>query len=132
LLLTELQVRLNGTSTNYQGRVEVKYVGIWGTIDDDGWDILDATVVCRQLAFAGAIGAFTGSTFGQGRGPLWFSNVNCHGNETKLSQCIDYNRTISTANLNHKTDAGVECFSKCTFNQLAHSSSFIDQRIFFF
>jgi deleted-in-malignant-brain-tumors protein 1 len=124
-------VRLNGTSTNYQGRVEVKCVGIWGTIGDKSWDIFDATVVCRQLGFAGAISAFTGSTFGQGQGPVLFSNVHCNGNETKLSQCIDYNRMISTSNPNHKNDAGVECFSKCivSTNEIAHSFFIIQSLI---
>ena len=33
----------------YQGRVEIKLNGEWGTVCDDGFEDMAATVVCREL-----------------------------------------------------------------------------------
>ena len=45
-----LTVRLaGGVGLSYQGRLEVYHNGVWGTVCDDNFDNVDATVACRSI-----------------------------------------------------------------------------------
>ncbi len=37
------------------GHVDIYHNGHWGSVCDDGWDLDEAQVVCRQMGFSGAI-----------------------------------------------------------------------------
>ena len=48
-------IRLQGGSYSNQGRVEVYCNGQWGTICDNGFNSIDAFVLCKQFGYTGYI-----------------------------------------------------------------------------
>uniref|UniRef100_A0A8V5GTU8 Soluble scavenger receptor cysteine-rich domain-containing protein SSC5D n=1 Tax=Melopsittacus undulatus TaxID=13146 RepID=A0A8V5GTU8_MELUD len=100
-------LRLMGGSEPCSGRVEVFYGQQWGTVCDDGWDLEDADVVCRQLGCGRAMGAPHGAAYGEGSGPIWLDDVACNGNEEALVQCEA--PAWGSHNCEHREDAGVVC-----------------------
>ena len=107
LLLLDATIRLMGGTNEREGRVEIMYQGIWGTICDDGWDDIDAAVVCKELRFFNGV-ATRQAQFGSGTGPVWLRRVSCSGNESKLSHCI-HTGAGNTLRCSHARDAGVQC-----------------------
>ena len=44
-------VRLVGGPSSHEGRLEVRYNNVWGTVCDDGFTDTEAAVACRSLNF---------------------------------------------------------------------------------
>lgn len=83
-------------------RLEVFMSGAWGTVCDDGFSLVEATVACRQLGLGSALSFFTE---GRGTGSIWLDDLNCLGTELTLDSCPH----SSTHNCSHVEDVGVTC-----------------------
>ncbi|XP_028407309.1 galectin-3-binding protein A-like [Dendronephthya gigantea] len=98
-----LQGPLNGTGT---GRVEVFFRGYWGTICDNGWDMRDTRVICRQLGYPDSVRTLKRNEAPSGSGQIWFSYLSCSGEEQNITSCSyrwDY------PYCSHYADVGVKC-----------------------
>ena len=114
-------MRLVNGEDRCSGTLEVYYANQWGTVCDDGWDIEDSHVVCRQLNCGVALSALSEAYFGTGQGPIMLDSLECTGSETALDQCSHNGLWIH--NCQHSEDAGVVCSGKnvCTLTlQIGH------------
>uniref|UniRef100_A0A3B1KKB3 Soluble scavenger receptor cysteine-rich domain-containing protein SSC5D n=1 Tax=Astyanax mexicanus TaxID=7994 RepID=A0A3B1KKB3_ASTMX len=102
-----------------EGRVEVYLNNQWGTVCDDGWDINDGDVVCRQVGCGRAVIARSSAYFGQGSGTIYLDDVGCSGSETTLTDCS--NRGIGVHNCGHQEDAGVVCSGEKSLLEKAYT-----------
>ncbi|NWR95469.1 CD6 protein, partial [Furnarius figulus] len=98
-------LRLAGGRSRCEGRVELYDGSTWGTVCDDGWDIPDAHVVCRQLRCGHAVRVHGNATFGRGHGPILRDELGCGGHERHLWECP----AAPEHDCSHKEDAGVVC-----------------------
>ena len=105
-----------------EGRLEVFYMGEWGTVCDDGDDKMGdgssvqgnnnmATVVCRMLDM-GYRGNYRGTVYnkagmGEGTGRIWLDEVRCTGSERRLFDCP--HSGISIHDCEHDEDVGIAC-----------------------
>jgi hypothetical protein len=123
----EGDIRLVGGSTANEGRVELCYDNQWGTVCDDGWDNIDASVACRQAGFSSSsktesnkyhfsvlfptictdVAVGRNGLFGRGVGHILLDEVACTGAESSLFNCP--NGGIGIHNCGHHEDAGVIC-----------------------
>ena len=114
--------------------MEICISGYWGTICDNQWDSIDASVVCRQLGFPSlgemcmeaiywylnfsklsvSIGsiAFRNSRFGRLSGSILLDSVSCTGNEQMLLNCSHKGHGVVSPYCNTYDLSGVECPGK--------------------
>ncbi|XP_038074970.1 deleted in malignant brain tumors 1 protein-like [Patiria miniata] len=111
-VICQPRIHLVGGSSPNEGRVEVYENGAWGTVCDDGWDLTDANIVCRELGYDGATEALGEAAFGQGDGQeILLSSLNCVGSEQTVVDCEHPGLGIHSCG--HGEDAGVRCADGC-------------------
>ncbi|XP_067319356.1 deleted in malignant brain tumors 1 protein-like [Anolis sagrei] len=101
------ETRLVNGPDHCSGRVEVFRNGTWGTVCDDGWDLRDAQVVCRELGCGEAVSAPEEAHFGKGKDPILINEVQCNGTEVSLYNCFYKMHTLYECR--HEEDASVVC-----------------------
>lgn len=89
-----------------RGWVEVLYLGSWGIVCDNVWDMCDVNVVCCMLGFLGVLVVYGGVKYGFGKGCVWFGDVRCKGDEMNIVFCFykDY------SDCSYLNDVGVVCW----------------------
>ncbi|CAG2189330.1 unnamed protein product [Mytilus edulis] len=92
------------------GRLEFFYNGEWGTVCDNHFDNIDATVACRQLGYCSGI-IYPADRIRDGQGAIWLNDVHCTGSESKLLHCA-YN--ADSTRCRHYDDVGIHCFLSCS------------------
>ncbi|HEY1100731.1 MAG TPA: scavenger receptor cysteine-rich domain-containing protein [Myxococcota bacterium] len=99
-------LRLVGTASS--GRLEVFFNDAWGTICDDSFDNVDATVACRQLGFSSGTAVLSaGLGAGAETQSIWLDDLLCSGTEARLELCT--NPGVGVHNCSHGEDVGVTC-----------------------
>ncbi|XP_030839705.1 uncharacterized protein LOC105439904 [Strongylocentrotus purpuratus] len=101
-------VRLVDGSSTLEGRVEVYYDNLWGTICNRGWDSTDSGVVCRQLGFQVSLSS---PSFGPGipTQRIWLADVQCESSDRRLNECVTDGQWGQTSTCPHNNDVGVRC-----------------------
>lgn len=106
-ILLAFPIRLAGGSTHYSGRVEVYRNGVWGTVCDDSWNIVNARVVCQQLFGFGSSPSTYSLAVSAGSGAIVMDNVNCSNDQTNLLACS--HNGFGNHDCGHEEDVGVTC-----------------------
>lgn len=90
-----------------EGRLEVFYMGYWGTICDDYWQYQEGIVACRQMGFPGSESNNASTNHLKTDVPILLDDVNCVGYEDRITDC--YHRDWTLNDCTHLEDVYLTC-----------------------
>uniref|UniRef100_A0A8C4TFD4 SRCR domain-containing protein n=1 Tax=Erpetoichthys calabaricus TaxID=27687 RepID=A0A8C4TFD4_ERPCA len=79
--------RLLGGQGICEGRVEVFYNRTWSRVIDNSWGDRESSVVCRQLGCGSGIEASTSYLYGNGKGNVCVTGIQCSERNSHLKSC---------------------------------------------
>jgi hypothetical protein len=103
------------------GRLEVYHDGKWGTVCEDGFNDVAATVTCRSLGF-GYGELINGEPYRTRNGTIWLDEVRCRGNEASILECS--NSGWQQHRCEHSQDVAIECYHKSLTAIASDSTTF--------
>ena len=59
-VFAQVEIRLRGGKHPYEGRIQLKYRGVWKGVCDHGWDRKGGLVACTMLGYPGLTRYTTG------------------------------------------------------------------------
>ena len=112
-----IDLRLEGSTAQFSGRVEILHDGEWGTVCSDEFDDNDAAVVCHQAGFGPPVNYWIDASHRR-HGRIWLDDLRCDGTEDTLSECQSSN--WGNTNCDHTQDIFVECAGMWTYSFFVH------------
>ena len=103
-ICSSVPVRLVGGNSSAEGRVELFYNGVWGSVCGDGWDLKDGHVVCRMLGYEYALQVSRGGRYGKNNSYVLLNSLRCTGIENNIISCPH-----GTGRCSDNNGAGVVC-----------------------
>ena len=109
----ERGIRLRSKVNPWEGRLEVKIDGEWGSVCSFGFSSVSAKVACRQLGFQPG-SYYTKDPRNGGYGPIKLRNVDCLGHEQSLTECSHHVITDSVDLYckSHLSDVSLKCIAE--------------------
>ncbi|XP_013178489.1 PREDICTED: uncharacterized protein LOC106125730 isoform X1 [Papilio xuthus] len=109
-----IPIRLLGGRTQYEGRLQVRLDGKWGTVCNYGWNIINAALVCNQLGLAlNPSDWFLEPNEIPSAGTtedIILSNVECTEFDNDITKCKAETVEHFENSCTHDNDVGLRCY----------------------